>query len=430
MAPRAWTAPAVAGAVGSQHVLAVHRPVLMAPIGKVGLMIRGSSVLRVALSSVPLFLTLSTALGTAPAAGQDAPAALTAADYERAERRLWDHTDPLVLGGWPNPQWLEDGRFWYWNRFESGSEYIIVDPAAGERERAFDHARMAAALAAETGEEYSAFALPRGELALEAGSVRFEVAVEGETYACGLDAARCDLVPPPAQAPGRFDIVSPDGTKAAFIRDHNLWLRDLTTGETTQLTEDGIEDFGYATNNAGWTKSDRPVLKWSPDSRRIATFQHDGRGVGMMYMVTTEVGHPELEAWRYPLPEDSVIFRIHRVVIDTEAPAGSRVVRLDMPPDQHRSTVCDHVACRGTFSDVGVELRRLEARLRLQFARPQAGARPRRRHEHGSGPRPVRGSRGDVLRVPRQLALSLSLRRNPLVLAAGRLGAPLPLRRE
>jgi dipeptidyl aminopeptidase/acylaminoacyl peptidase len=113
-----------------------------------------------------------------------------------------------------------------------------------------------------------------------------------------------------------------------------------------------VEDFGYATNNAGWTKSDRPILLWSPDSRKIATFQHDGRGVGMMYLVSTTVGHPELEAWKYPLPEDSVIFRIHRVVIHTDGPDAPRVVRLDMPPDQHRSTICDHIYCNGAFSDV------------------------------------------------------------------------------
>ena len=287
------------------------------------------------------------------ASGQESTEALAEADYARAEGRLGNHTNPLVLGASVLPVWLDDGRFWYRNRFEGGTEYVIIDPAAGTRERAFDHARMAAALTGASGGEYTAFALPLGDLAPEAGSVRFEVEVEGETYTCGLDPDRCEAVPSPEATPaGRFDIVSPDGAKAAFIRDHNLWLRDLNTGDTTQLTEDGIENFGYATNNAGWVKSDRPVLKWSPDSRRIATFQHDGRGVGMMYMVTTEVGHPELEAWRYPLPEDSVIFRIHRLVIDTEAPAGSRVVRLDMPPDQHRSTVCDHVACRGTFSDV------------------------------------------------------------------------------
>jgi dipeptidyl aminopeptidase/acylaminoacyl peptidase len=141
--------------------------------------------------------------------------------------------------------------------------------------------------------------------------------------------------------------VSPDGTKAAFIRDHNLWVRDLTTGEDTQLTMDGVEDFGYATNNAGWVKRDNPVLTWSPDSRKIATFQHDGRGVSHMHLVRTKVGEPELESWRYPLPGDSVIFRVERVVIHLDGPDAPRVVRLDMPPDAHRSMVTDHIACAG-----------------------------------------------------------------------------------
>ncbi len=46
----------------------------------------------------------------------------------------------------------------------------------------------------------------------------------------------------------------------AFIRDYNLWAKEISTGKETQLTADGVKDFGYATNNAGWTKSDRPVL--------------------------------------------------------------------------------------------------------------------------------------------------------------------------
>ena len=50
--------------------------------------------------------------------------------------------------------------------------------------------------------------------------------------------------------------VSPDRTKVAFIRDWNLWVRDLQTGKETQLTTDGVKDFGYATDNAGWTHSD------------------------------------------------------------------------------------------------------------------------------------------------------------------------------
>ena len=49
--------------------------------------------------------------------------------------------------------------------------------------------------------------------------------------------------------------VSPDKTKAAFIRDYNLWVRDVATGKETQLTTDGVKDYGYATDNAGWTHS-------------------------------------------------------------------------------------------------------------------------------------------------------------------------------
>jgi dipeptidyl aminopeptidase/acylaminoacyl peptidase len=117
------------------------------------------------------------------------------------------------------------------------------------------------------------------------------------------------------------------------------------------LTTDGVKDFGYATNNAGWVHSDRPVLTWSPDSRKIATFQHDGRGVSEMALVATNVGAPRYDIWRYPFPGDSVIFRIHRVVIDMSGPSP-RIVRLQMPPDQHRSTVSDHVACGSGICDL------------------------------------------------------------------------------
>jgi dipeptidyl-peptidase-4 len=148
---------------------------------------------------------------------------------------------------------------------------------------------------------------------------------------------------PPAE-----DELSPDGKRAAFIREYNLWVRDVANGKETQLTTDGIKDFGYATDNAGWIHSDRPILLWSPDSKKIATFQQDQRGVGEMYLVETKVGHPVLQAWKYPLPGDDVVTTIQRVVIDLEA---HKVIRLKLPPDQHRTTLCDDVECRGSDWD-------------------------------------------------------------------------------
>ena len=148
----------------------------------------------------------------------------------------------------------------------------------------------------------------------------------------------------------RTDAPSPDGKLTAFVRDYNLWIRDVSTKQETQLTTDGVKDFGYSTDNAGWAHSDRPILLWSPDSKRIATFQQDQRGVGEMYLVETRVGHPILHAWKYPLPGDDKVTTIQRVIVDV---ATKKVTRLDLPPDQHRSSLCDHIICRGSeWTDV------------------------------------------------------------------------------
>src|SRR2546429_923701 len=46
-------------------------------------------------------------------------------------------------------------------------------------------------------------------------------------------------------------------------------VRDVSSGKETQLTTDGVRDYSYALDNAGWTKSDNPILLRSPDSKKI-----------------------------------------------------------------------------------------------------------------------------------------------------------------
>ena len=290
-----------------------------------------------------------------PAAAQQAtpftPSALTADDYARAEAFMGWNTSPLVYGADADPTWLPDDRFWYRTTTPEGTRFYLVDPAARTRTLAFDHDRLAAALGAADGGTYDAGDLPFRSFDLAEDGQTLTVNLRSGRWTCDLAAYTCAEAMAEASIP-RTEIRSPDGSRVAFVRDHNLWVRDLATGHETQLTTDGVEDFGYATNNAGWTRSDRPVVTWSPDSRKIATFQHDARGVGEMYLVSTNVGHPRLEAWKYPLPGDSLIFRISRVIVDLEAPGGPRLVRLQMPPDPHRSTVCDHIVCGGEWADV------------------------------------------------------------------------------
>jgi dipeptidyl aminopeptidase/acylaminoacyl peptidase len=281
------------------------------------------------------------------------PRQLTVEDYARAERFLGATTAPLVSGTAGRPTWLEDGRLWYRATVTDGSAFIIVDPARRSRAELFDRTRLATALAAASGGRVEAARLPFQTIELAKDGRSITVNVQARRWGCDLQRYTCapaDTAQGAGSAPENSS-VSPDGKWAVYIKDHNLWAKDLTSGGETQLTTDGIKDFGYATDNAGWTHSDRPVVTWSADSRQIATFQHDGRGVRDMHLVSTNVGIPNLESWKYPLPGDSVIFRISRVIISQGPDGRPRMVRLQMPPDAHRSTVSDHIAC-STICDV------------------------------------------------------------------------------
>ena len=237
----------------------------------------------------------------------ETPGPFTAADYARAEKFMPYNTTPLVLRSGIRPAWLTDGqdRFWYRVTTEKGTDAVLVDATTGAKSP------------------------------------------------CTL--APCRETPPSDGGRGgggaaRMEARSPDGKRAAFIRDWNLWARDVESGKEIQLTKDGVRDFGYATDNAGWQHSDRPIVSWSPDSKKLATFQQDQRNTGEMYLVDTRIGHPTLQAWKYPLPGDDAITMIQRVVIDLDS---GKIVRVQLPPDQHRSTLCDDVACRGgEWSDV------------------------------------------------------------------------------
>jgi dipeptidyl aminopeptidase/acylaminoacyl peptidase len=285
-------------------------------------------------------------------------AALTAADYAHAESMMNYNTEPLVDHGSVRPNWLPDGRFWFRDVGAAGSSFILVDPAKKTQAAAFDQQKLAAALSSASGSHYDAGQLPFQSFSYttDGGAIRFRV--DGKRWKCDLGTYQCTEDTPSGGEPagGEFrrrgvaDVVaSPDGKKVAFIRDYNLWVRDVATKQETQLTTDGVKDFGYATDNAGWTHGDGPVLRWSPDSKKIATFQQDQRGVSDMYLVTTNVGKPTLKTWKYAFPGDKDIITIQRVVIDVTAP---KVIRLQVDPDPHRATLSDDIASSGTFDDV------------------------------------------------------------------------------
>ncbi|WP_231582682.1 S9 family peptidase [Pedobacter sp. BMA] len=222
---------------------------------------------------------------------------LTAKDYEYAEGFMGYNTSKYIDNPGVSPNWLENDKFWYVTRNQTGTQTFLVDPAAKTKVLTTEYKSVSA----------------------------------------------------PPRRRNRNEELSPDGKKAVFIKDYNLFLKDVATGKITQLTTDGVKDYGYATDNAGWKHSDAPIVRWSPDSKKITTFQQDQRNSKDMYLVTTNVGAPKLEAWKYPLPGDKEIATIRRVIIEVDQP---KVISLNIPPDQHRATLSDDISSSGTFDDI------------------------------------------------------------------------------
>ncbi|MFD1874390.1 S9 family peptidase [Hymenobacter bucti] len=300
---------------------------------------------------VPGLVATATLFIATVAAAQQRPA-LTDQNYARAEQFMGYNTQALVDGAAGQPHWLAGDRFWYRVLTARGSEYVLVDPARKTRTAAFDHAKLAAALSTATGKTYEANRLPYLDptFSPDGKSVSFAVAGKNWQYDLGSGQLSPDATPAAQPNPNaRNEVESPNGQFAAYIKDYNLWVRDTKTNQSTQLTTDGIKDYGYATDNAGWTHSDAPVLRWSPDSRKIATFRQDQRAAGDMYLVTTNVGHPTLKSWKYPLPGDKDIAMIERVIVEVNSP---KVVRLQVAPDPHRGSLSDDISSSGTFDDV------------------------------------------------------------------------------
>ena len=225
---------------------------------------------------------------------------VTVEDYENATKFLRNNTNDLVDNAFVRPIWTEDGQFWYENKENGNSKFVLVNPKKGSKK--------------------------------EADKLEDLIEIDKSQNTNG----------------SWSEVLSPDKSKAAFIKDWNLWIRDVNTGLETQLTTDGVENYGYATDNAGWRKSDRAIVLWSPDSKKIATFQQDQRHVSNMYLVETKVGEPNLQQWKYPLPEDEKIIQIERVIIHIDEP---KVVRLNIPADARRGTLCDDISCTGSFDD-------------------------------------------------------------------------------
>ena len=124
----------------------------------------------------------------------------------------------------------------------------------------------------------------------------FETPEDGGDYVVDEETPIVGAPPAPAKPRG---VGSPDGRRAAFIRGHNVFLRDARTHAEVALSRDGTADDGYAEED----------LAWSPDSTHLAalrTKKGDDRKVTLVESSPHDQVQPKLSSYDYLKPGDRI----------------------------------------------------------------------------------------------------------------------------
>lgn len=133
-----------------------------------------------------------------------------------------------------------------------------------------------------------------------------------------------------------FAKISPDGRKAAYVSEHNIYVEDLDDNQITALTKDGTARLINGTFD--WVYEEefdcRDGFRWSPDSKNIAYWQIDATKIknfllidntDSLYSFTIPVEYPKVG--ESPSPA-----RVGVVNIST---AKTKWMNLPGDPQQH-----------------------------------------------------------------------------------------------
>ncbi len=102
--------------------------------------------------------------------------------------------------------------------------------------------------------------------------------------------------------------LSPDNNKVAFVKDNNLYYRDLQNGEVVTVTTDGKRN-EIINGNCDWVYEEEfeftKAYEWAPDGKHIAYYRFDERLVPEYTMTVYDSLYPTPYKYKYPKAGES-----------------------------------------------------------------------------------------------------------------------------
>lgn len=235
-------------------------------------------------------------------------------DYKRAYALKEKYNNQVFYSN-VQPQWIGDSPyFWYIRHTPEGKVYVVVDAQKKTKTELFDHSRLAETLSRLSGKEIKAGQLPleylevdttRDTLRFICNNTRWEYTVTANNLVNkGAVAPR----PKPRHWMETDDektaspVLSPDGKYTAFIKNHNVYVKELLSGKEKQVSYDGTLSNYYSA-----------YIRWSPDSKKVASTKIRPIQKRYVYYVESSPAdqlQPKLHKQEYAKPGDELPFRI------------------------------------------------------------------------------------------------------------------------
>lgn len=149
--------------------------------------------------------------------------------------------------------------------------------------------------------------------------------------------------------------ISPDGNTILFGKDQNLWYMDKANYEKalkneddstivhTQITKNGVENFGYHSDGFGESNADKEknknkrksvFVQWSPDSKWFVMNRVDNRRVKDLWVINSIADpRPTLETYKYWMPGEKESPIEHLLLFET-ATKNNREIASGLYKDQ------------------------------------------------------------------------------------------------
>ena len=230
--------------------------------------------------------------------------------YQRADStRYWDD---LVTHHKLTTHWVSDSVFWYQTNTVSGWQYKLVKVNNLKGEDLFDKAKLLDSYNNIFDSNISDKDFKLDKLKVEDNGQVLKFVANG--FNCSYQVSADSLIKGDKvkKSDSRYwaaswdelanePVTSPDGNYKAYIKNYNVYLKELKSNKESQLSFDGSEGDLYSS-----------YLKWSPDSKKLATFKVKQHVKKYFYMIESSPKdqiQPKLHKKEYLKPGDVVPIR-------------------------------------------------------------------------------------------------------------------------